>query len=200
MNSRPIPIEGSTGRKTAGRPGKRSCSSATAPARSILSMDPTNPNVIYAVDVAVYTSAVGRVSAAGPTSGLYKTTDGGDHWTNISHNPGMPTGVLGKIGVSISAVAAQPGLRADRSGPRRPVSLGRQRGDLAFDERRPAYTATWPTGIMHVIADPQNPDTVYVLRWPDVQVHRRRAHDPGSRRSSMAIITPCGSIRKTTSA
>ena len=41
--------------------------------------------------------------SGGPDSGLYKTTDGGDTWTDITHNPGLPTtGSIGKIGLSIS--------------------------------------------------------------------------------------------------
>src|SRR5207248_5697977 len=44
------------------------------------------------------------MSSGGPGSGLFKTTDGGDHWTELSRRPGMPKGVLGKIGVAVSPV------------------------------------------------------------------------------------------------
>ena len=64
-----------------------------------LPMDPTNPNVIYASMYQFIRQPWGEFSG-GPDDGLYKTTDGGDHWTNISRYPGMPTGVMGKIGVS----------------------------------------------------------------------------------------------------
>ena len=43
-----------------------------------------------------------KLTSGGPGSGLYKTTDGGAHWTKISTNPGYATGILGKIGVSVS--------------------------------------------------------------------------------------------------
>ena len=33
-----------------------------------------------------------RLSSGGPGSGLFKSTDGGDHWTEITRNPGMPAG------------------------------------------------------------------------------------------------------------
>jgi len=33
---------------------------------------------------------------------LFKTTDGGDHWTEITRNPGLPAGTIGKIGISVS--------------------------------------------------------------------------------------------------
>ena len=42
------------------------------------------------------------LNSGGPGSGLYKTTDGGAHWTKISANPGFPTGVLGRIGVTVA--------------------------------------------------------------------------------------------------
>src|SRR4029450_9308674 len=42
------------------------------------------------------------MSSGGPGSGLFKSTDGGETWTEITRNPGLPSGVIGKIGVSIS--------------------------------------------------------------------------------------------------
>ena len=41
-------------------------------------------------------------SSGGPGSGIFKTTDGGDHWTEITHNQGLPTGLLGSMGIAIS--------------------------------------------------------------------------------------------------
>jgi photosystem II stability/assembly factor-like uncharacterized protein len=35
-------------------------------------------------------------------SGLYKSTDGGDTWTEITHRPGLPNGIIGKIGVAVA--------------------------------------------------------------------------------------------------
>lgn len=40
--------------------------------------------------------------SGGPGSGVYKTTDGGKHWINISKNPGFARGILGKMGVAIA--------------------------------------------------------------------------------------------------
>ncbi len=132
-----------------------------------LSMDPTNPQVIYAA-MYQFLRQPWSVISGGPDSGLYKTTDGGDHWTNISRNPGLPAEMLGKIGVSISASqpsrvyavveAAHGGLfRSDDSGAT---------WCLVNNDREFRYMAYW---YMHVIADPQDPDTVYV---PDVQMFK----------------------------
>jgi photosystem II stability/assembly factor-like uncharacterized protein len=67
-----------------------------------LSMDPKHPGTIYA---AMWQAqrVPWKLTSGGPGSGLYKTTDGGAHWTKISKNPGFATGTLGKIGVSVSA-------------------------------------------------------------------------------------------------
>jgi photosystem II stability/assembly factor-like uncharacterized protein len=67
-----------------------------------LVMDSHNPNVLYA---AMWQAqrVPWKLTSGGPGSGLYKTTDGGAHWTKISTNRGFATGTLGKIGVAVSA-------------------------------------------------------------------------------------------------
>jgi len=65
--------------------------------------DPGNPQVLYASLWEAFRVSH-MMSSGGPGSGLFKTTDGGDHWTEISRNPGMPNGVLGKIGIAVSPV------------------------------------------------------------------------------------------------
>jgi photosystem II stability/assembly factor-like uncharacterized protein len=70
---------------------------------SDLAMDPSNPNVLYA---ALWQAGrtPWKLVSGGNGSGLFKTTDGGDHWTEISRNPGLPAGILGNIAVSVSPV------------------------------------------------------------------------------------------------
>jgi len=65
-------------------------------------MDPSNPNTLYA---AMWQAqrVPWKLTSGGPGSGLYKSTDAGAHWTNLSKNSGFPTGLLGKIGVSVAA-------------------------------------------------------------------------------------------------
>ncbi len=130
-----------------------------------LSVDPANPQVIYASMYQFLRQPWGEISG-GPDSGLYKTTDGGDHWTNLSHNPGMPPGAMGKIGVSVSPSmsnrvyalieSARGGLyRSDDSGAT---------WRLMNNDRNYRYLASW---FMHIIADPQDSNSVYVL-WMEM--------------------------------
>ena len=66
-----------------------------------LCMDPRNPNVLFA---AIWDASrtPWSLTSGGPGSGLFKTTDGGDHWTELTRNAGMPSGIIGKIGVAVS--------------------------------------------------------------------------------------------------
>src|SRR5262249_2414990 len=64
-----------------------------------LVLDPHNPQVIYAALWEAYRNSW-EMSSGGPGSGIFKSSAGGDHWTEISRNPGLPKGVLGKIGLS----------------------------------------------------------------------------------------------------
>lgn len=66
-----------------------------------LAIDPSNPRVLYAAFWQVFRKPW-IMSSGGPGSGLYKSTDGGNTWVNITHNKGLPGGILGKIGVTIS--------------------------------------------------------------------------------------------------
>jgi photosystem II stability/assembly factor-like uncharacterized protein len=62
-------------------------------------MDPQRPDVLYA---AAYQRrrAVGQLVGGGPESGLYKTTDGGRHWTKLAR--GLPSADIGRIGLAIN--------------------------------------------------------------------------------------------------
>ncbi|MGH7507041.1 MAG: WD40/YVTN/BNR-like repeat-containing protein [Longimicrobiales bacterium] len=64
-----------------------------------LVMDPTNPEVLYA---AAYQRERRSYSflAGGPESGIWKTTDGGATWTELT--AGLPTGDMGRIGLDVA--------------------------------------------------------------------------------------------------
>lgn len=64
-------------------------------------IDPNNPRVIYATLWQTYRNGHSMWSG-GKGCGLYKSTDGGDNWVCLNEKPGMPKGLLGKIGIAIS--------------------------------------------------------------------------------------------------
>tara|TARA_B100002003_G_scaffold17606_2_gene14571 strand:- start:8120 stop:10756 length:2637 start_codon:yes stop_codon:yes gene_type:complete len=101
------------------------------------------------------------MNSGGKDSSLYRSTDGGDTWTEITNNPGLPKGTKGKIGVCISPAkseriwaiieAEDAGLyRSDNGGESWVKTSGNR--DLIH---RPWYYC-------HVFADPQHVDTVYI--------------------------------------
>ncbi|MGH9416020.1 MAG: WD40/YVTN/BNR-like repeat-containing protein [Terriglobales bacterium] len=124
-----------------------------------ISMAPSQPDVLYA---AMWQAQrfPWALSSGGPGSGLYKSTDGGVHWSNLSHNPGMPAGVLGRMGVSVSP--ANPSvvyamIQAKQGGVFRSEDAGatwtRVNRDQALRQRAFYY--------MSIYADPKDPNTAY---------------------------------------
>lgn len=66
-----------------------------------VSIDQKNPKIIYAAFWQAYRRPW-KLSSGGPMSGIFKSVDGGDSWTDITRSPGLPRGIIGKIGVSVS--------------------------------------------------------------------------------------------------
>lgn len=69
-----------------------------------ISVDVNDPDVLYAGLWEAYRNSW-SMSSGGPGSGLFKSTDGGETWIEITRAPGMPQeGVIGKVGISVSAL------------------------------------------------------------------------------------------------
>jgi hypothetical protein len=67
-----------------------------------VAIDPSNPKIVYAASYSRRRTWWG-LNGGGPNSGLWKTTDGGDHWTKLE-GPGWPKpkdGIYGRIAISI---------------------------------------------------------------------------------------------------
>ncbi len=71
-----------------------------------LVMDPTNPRILYASTWRIRRTPF-SLESGGEGCALWKSTDGGDTWEDISEAEGLPSGTLGIIGVTISPVDPQ---------------------------------------------------------------------------------------------
>lgn len=126
-----------------------------------LVMDPNNPRILFAALWQVQRKPWTLIDG-GEFGGVYQSKDGGDTWKKLEN--GLPTGVLGKIGLAISpanseriwALVETPdhddgGLfRSDDGG----TSFTRINEDRELRTRHWYYT--------HIFANPKDFETVYV--------------------------------------
>lgn len=130
---------------------------------SSLSMDRTNPRILYAATWQ-HRRYPWKVESGGAGSSIWKSTDGGDTWIKI--NEGLPK-LMGKIGVSVSRVNpnrvfAIVEAEKGKDGLYRSDDGGKKWNHLSSDQN--ITSRSWY--YMEVFADPQNADVVYVLNAP----------------------------------
>ena len=96
------PSAASTARGMAARAGSGCCTATTRAPASKSQIDAIDPNVVYASLWEAYRRSW-QMSSGGPGSGLFKSTDAGDTWTEITRAKGLPAqGPIGKIGIAVS--------------------------------------------------------------------------------------------------
>lgn len=128
-----------------------------------LALDPTNPDILYATLWQVYRKPW-QLWSGGPESGIFKSTNGGVSWTEITRNPGLPKGVLGKI--TIAPSPADPNrvwanIEAEQGGLYRSDDAGRTWTHVNGDRK------LWQRSFyfLRIRPHPRDRDTVHVLSF-----------------------------------
>ncbi|HKV98004.1 MAG TPA: glycosyl hydrolase, partial [Gammaproteobacteria bacterium] len=153
-----------------------------------LTMDPANPQILYAAMWEAYRRPW-TLSSGGSGSGIYKSTDGGATWTNITHSAGLPTGIFGRVGLAIAP--SQPDVlyaiiqaqyqgeagglfRSDDAG----IHWALVNNSMSLTQRAFYYST--------LFVDPKDPNTVYAPQVAALWV----SHDGGKTFSK--LHTPHG--------
>ena len=130
-----------------------------------LAMDPGNPRIMYAALWRLERSPWG-FTAGGGRSGLWKTTDGGDSWKEITFNPGLPKNPIGRIGVAVSPANPQRVYASVESPPEDSTGGIFRSDDAGATWQRTSGEQRWmvrPWYYSIVTADPADTNTVYVM-------------------------------------
>lgn len=133
-----------------------------------LTLDPNNPRVLYASTWRAKRTPY-SLSSGGDGSALWKSTDSGESWTEISKNEGFPKDTLGIIGVTVSPKNSERvwaivenkekgGLYRSDDGGKKWTQVNAER---KLRQRAWYYTRLY--------ADTEDVNTVYVL---NVQYHK----------------------------
>jgi len=147
-----------------------------------MAMDPSDPRVVYAA-MWQMSRRHWTFSSGGSGSGIYKTTDGGANWTNISHRPGLPTGIFGRVGIAVAPSSPhvvyaliQADYKGQAGGLFRSDDAGQSwsliNNSMDITQRAFYY--------MNVYVDPKDADTIYL---PNVGVYV--SHNQGKKLTAL---------------
>jgi photosystem II stability/assembly factor-like uncharacterized protein len=139
---------------------------------SDLIMDPSNPNKLFA-GMWEFRRWPWFFESGGPGSGLFVTHDGGDNWTRVSMEDGLPEGDLGRIGLAIARhdpSVVYTLVEADRSALLRSDNGGATWETVNAEQG----VASRPFYYTDIFVDPQNE-----LRLFNLQSRLMRSEDGG---------------------
>jgi photosystem II stability/assembly factor-like uncharacterized protein len=126
-----------------------------------LIMSPEDPNILFA-GLWEFERRAWGAKTAGPEGGLWKSADGGDTWTEITRNEGMPAGMWGRLGLTMSAADPKRVYalidNETQQGLYRSDDLGETWRFISGD----ANITARPFYFYHLHADPSNADNLWV--------------------------------------
>ncbi len=132
-----------------------------------LIMDPNNPRVLYASTWKIKRTPY-SLESGGDGSAIWKSTDGGNSWKNISANEGLPKGIWGISGITVSPVNSERvwAIIENKDGGVFRSDDGGETWKKLNSERSLRQRAWYYS---RIYADPQDEDVVYVL---NVRYHK----------------------------
>lgn len=128
-----------------------------------LVLDPSDPDVLYATLWEVYRKPW-ILWSGGDGSGIFKSTDGGNTWNELTRNPGLPKGIIGKINVTVSGADSKrvyANIEAQEGGLYRSDDGG-DTWTLINNQRDIWQRAFY---FLRIHADPVDRETIYALNY-----------------------------------
>ena len=146
-------------------------------------MNPSNPKELFAAIWEFERKAWGA-KTGGAESGIWRSVDGGDNWEEITRNKGLPEGMMGRIGLTISAADAKRVYALvdseTKQGLYRSDDVGKTWQFVSDD----ANITARPFYFYHLHANPQNADELWVpgnKLWRSTDAGKTWILEPGAK-------------------